>query len=554
MLDAASLFVQAGAQTLDNHELAMAEARRIAALLIRTEQMKRFIGRAAWLLIFSVASNATALAQPQRPNIVYILADDLGYGDVHVFNPVSGKIPTPHLDRLASQGMMFRDAHSGSAVCSPTRYGLLTGRYSWRTRMQSGVLNGYSPPLIAPDRLTVPAFLKLHGYKTACIGKWHLGWNWEKTAGVANAAEKKEPGIADINWTAPINNGPTTVGFDYYFGISASLDMPPYVFIENDRVTAIPTTEKKWIRSGPAAADFEAIDVLPALMSKAIARINDFAKDAREGKPFFLYLPLASPHTPVLPTKEWQGKSGLGDYGDFVLQTDAAIGDLLALLDKQGLTDNTLVIVTSDNGFAPPGDPDRVSRNAGHNPSGPLRGSKADIWEGGHRVPFIARWPAKIRPGSQSERTICHTDLLATCADLLEARLPENAGEDSVSFLPSLIGNSDAPNRPSLVNHSSTGRFAIREANWKLEFCPGSGGWAAPTDAVATEQNLPRVQLYNLATDLAETKNLYADHPEIVQRLRARLEAEIANGRSTPGPKQSNDIPQIQYEIPATKQ
>jgi arylsulfatase A len=492
----------------------------------------------------------SVVAAPPRPNIVYILTDDLGYGDVHAFNPESGKIKTPHLDRLATQGMMFRDAHSDSAVCSPTRYGLMTGRYSWRTRMQSGVLNGYSPPLIAPNRLTVPALLKQHGYATACIGKWHLGWDWPQTPGSTfDPAGKTVPAIGDIAWNLPIKNGPTALGFDYYFGISASLDMPPYVFVENDRATVVPTTEKKWIRSGPAAADFEAIDVLPELTSKALARINGFAKEAQAGNPFFLYLPLASPHTPVLPTKEWQGKSGLGDYADFVMQTDAAIGDVLALLDQLGLAENTLVIATSDNGFAPPGDPQRVVRDTGHNPSGPFRGSKADIWEGGHRVPFIARWPSKIRPGSQTERTICHTDLMATCADLLETKLPDNAGEDSISFLQVLLGTADAPNRPSIVSHSSTGKFAIHEGNWKLEFCPGSGGWAAPNDAEATKQKLPKIQLYNLATDIGETKNLYAERPEIVDRLRARLEDEIANGRSTPGSRQSNDVPRIQYEV-----
>ena len=489
---------------------------------------------------------------PPRPNIVYILADDLGYGDVQAFNPATGKIKTPHLDRLAAQGMMFRDAHSGSAVCTPTRYGLMTGRYSWRTRMHSGVLNGYSPPLIAANRLTVPALLKQHGYTTTCIGKWHLGWDWPVASGsTLDPSGKTGPAIGDIAWNEPIKNGPTSVGFDDYYGISASLDMPPYVFVENDRVTVIPTTEKKWIRSGPAAADFEAIDVLPVLTSKASAKINGLAQQARDGKPFFLYLALASPHTPVLPTKEWQGKSGLGDYADFVMQTDAAIGDVIASLDKQGLSENTLVIVTSDNGFAPPGDPQRVVRDAGHHPSGPFRGSKADIWEGGHRVPLIARWPSKIPAGSQSDRTICHTDLMATCAELLETKLPDNAGEDSVSFLPALLGHADVPNRPSIVNHSVTGRFAIREGSWKLEFCPGSGGWAAPTDAAATQQKLPRVQLYNLATDIGETRNLYAEHPEIVDRLRTRLETEIANGRSTPGPKQANDVETIPYE--ATK-
>ncbi len=496
-----------------------------------------------WVLVITIQSESPAVAQSSRPNIVYILADDLGYGDVQAFNPQNGKINTPNLDRLATQGMMFRDAHSGSSVCSPTRYGLLTGRYSWRTRMQSGVLNGFSPPLITRDRLTVPALLKQHGYATACVGKWHLGMDWPKSTGTSfDPSGKIVPALTDIDWARSIANGPTTLGFDYYFGISASLDMPPYVFIENDKVTSVPTTEKKWIRSGPAANDFEAIDVLPALTSRSSELIDSYAKDAQSGKPFFLYLALASPHTPVLPTKEWQGKSGLGDYADFVMQTDAAIGEVLARLDKNHLTDNTLVIVTSDNGFAPPGDPQNVLRKSGHLPSGPFRGSKADIFEGGHRVPFIARWPSKIPAGTISDRTICHTDLMATCSELLNTRVPDNAGEDSISFLPALFGKNEIANRPTIVNHSSTGRFAIREGVWKLTLCPGSGGWALPKDEEAIQQGLPSLQLHDLSQDPGEVANLQAAHPEIVNRLKARLRSEIANGRSTPGAKQANDV------------
>jgi arylsulfatase A len=496
------------------------------------------------VLAIAIRDESPAVAQSSRPNIVYILADDLGYGDVQAFNPQNGKIKTPNLDRLATQGMMFRDAHSGSSVCSPTRYGLLTGRYSWRTKMQSGVLNGFSPPLLTRDRLTVPALLKQQGYTTACVGKWHLGMDWPKSPGTSfDPYGKVVPALSDINWAGSIANGPTSIGFDYYFGISASLDMPPYVFIENDKVTAVPTTEKKWIRSGPAAEDFEAIDVLPRLTNRSIELIDGYTKSAHSGKPFFLYLALASPHTPVLPTKEWKGKSGLGDYADFVMQTDAAIGDVLARLDKNRLTDNTLVIVTSDNGFAPPGDPQNLLRKSGHLPSGSFRGSKADIFEGGHRVPFIARWPSKIPAGTISDRTICHTDLMATCSELLNVPVPDNAGEDSISFLQALLGKFDAANRPTIVNHSSTGRFAIREGAWKLSLCPGSGGWASPKDEEAIQQGLPPLQLHNLEKDPGEVTNLQSAHPEIVSRLKSRLRTEIANGRSTPGGQQPNDVP-----------
>ena len=281
--------------------------------------------------------------------------------------------------------MIFTDAHSSSSVCTPTRYGILTGRYNWRTRLQSGVLNGYSEPLIAKDRLTVPAFLKQHGYTTACIGKWHLGMDIPKG--------QPSPAIAD---------GPTTRGFDSYFGISASLDMPPFAFIENDRFTEPLTTTKKWQRSGPAAASFEAVDVLPTFTRKAVEFIGTQAKT---GKPFFLYMPLNSPHTPIVPSKEWQGKSGLGAYGDFVMETDWAVGEVLAALDKAGVGGNTLVILTSDNGCSKAAGIPALQAK-GHHPSADMRGSKADIFDGGHRIPFIARWPDRTKAGSRSAQTV----------------------------------------------------------------------------------------------------------------------------------------------------
>jgi arylsulfatase A len=314
-----------------------------------------------WLLC--AASLALTTFAAERPNIVFMLADDLGYGDVQCLNPTAGKIKTPNLDRLAQQGMTFTDAHGASAVCTPTRYGILTGRYPWRTRLQSGVLGGFSPPLIKPGRLTVPALLKQQGYATICIGKWHLGLTWPRPDSKSAVKAKGADELRTADWSRPILDGPTSCGFDYYFGISASLDMPPFVFIENDRVTATPTTEKKWVRSGPAAPDFEAVDVLPRLTAKAIEQINSHAADARQGKPFFLYLPFTSPHTPVVPSKAWQGRSGLGDYADFVMQTDDAVGQVLAALETQGLASNTLVIATSDNGFSPAGDPQNRLRD-----------------------------------------------------------------------------------------------------------------------------------------------------------------------------------------------
>lgn len=487
------------------------------------------------LLLLWIA--ALSFGRAEKPNILYILADDLGYGDVQALNPARGKIPTPHLDALAAQGMTFTDAHSNSSVCTPTRYGIFTGRYAWRTSLASGVLSGGSPPLIAPGRLTVATLLREQGYRTLCIGKWHLGLEWARWENPATRAQ--HPGWTH-DFSKPIARGPLTCGFDEFFGISASLDMPPYAFIEGDRLTALPTAEKKWIRQGPAAPDFEAVDVLPALTRRAVEAIGQRAADAKNGRPFFLYLPLTSPHTPIEPTPEWQGKSGLGAYGDFTMQTDACVGEVLAALEKHGLAENTLVIFTADNGCSPAAGIEALEAQ-GHFPSHERRGAKADIWEGGHRVPFLVRWPAKVKAGSRSDTTICLTDLMATAAEITGATLPETAAEDSFSFLPDLLGTGKSA-RPSTVHHSIHGQFAIREGSWKLALCPGSGGWAKPGDLAARQQGLPAVQLYNLATDPGETKNLEAAHPEIVQRLTAQLESIVANGRSTPGTAQKNDV------------
>ena len=480
----------------------------------------RFI--ALLILVGLPPGRVTAASQAPPPNIVYILADDLGDGDVKCLNP-RGKIATPNLDRLAASGMTFTDAHSSSSVCTPTRYCILTGRYNWRSRLQSGVLGGFSKPLIDRERLTVPALLKQHGYATACIGKWHLGMT----------LPEKE------NLNQQILDDPTTRGFDEFFGISASLDMPPYAFIHNNRFTTPVDTEKELYknRRGPAQTDFEAVDVLPALTRKSVDYIRE---QAAANKPFFLYLALTAPHTPIAPSKEWQGKSGLGDYGDFVMEVDWTVGEVLAALDRAAIASNTLVVVTSDNGCSPAAGVEALEKQ-GHFPSAQFRGYKSDIWDGGHRVPFIARWPGKVKPGSKSEALICLGDLMATCADILDAKLPDIAGEDSVSILPALL-DSTRPVRETLVHHSINGRFAIRQGNWKLELCPGSGGWGKPVDANAKKQGLPDVQLYDLSNDIGETKKVRTDHPEVVARLTKLLEQQIADGRSTPGARQTNDV------------
>jgi arylsulfatase A len=448
--------------------------------------------------------------------------------------------------------MVFTDAHSGSAVCSPTRYGVLTGRYAWRSRLQEGVLGGCSPRLIEPGRLTVAELVRRAGYRTTAIGKWHLGMDWVLHPGKPRFGDDIEKGADgwNVDFTQPIANGPNAVGFDEYFGISASLDMVPYTFIENDRVAAVPTVDKEFLmmhgregkatRKGPAAAKFEAVDVLPALTSRAVATIRRCADDAMAGRPFFLYLALAAPHTPIEPTASWLGRSGLNPYGDFVMQVDAAVGEVLDALEERGMAGETLVIFTSDNGCSPEAKFDEL-RARGHDPSAGFRGTKADIFEGGHRVPFLVRWPGVVAPGRRSNQLIGLMDLMATCAELVGLRLPDDAGEDSVSFLPALQGRDRGPLREALVHHSVNGSFAIRQGDWKLAFCGDSGGWSAPRPGTKDAEGLPPLQLYNLATDPAERHNVQDQHPDVVARLTSLMEKYVADGRSTPGPTRKND-------------
>ena len=507
-------------------------------------------------LLATLLCLSSAIHAADRPNIIHILCDDLGYGDVGVLNPEC-KIKTPHMDRLARGGMIFSDAHSGSSVCTPTRYGVMTGRYAWRTRLKSGVLGGLSPHLIDTSRLTVARMLKDAGYHTACIGKWHLGMDWTRHAGkeVTDLAIEPREQVWNVDYAQPIANGPLAVGFDYYFGISASLDMVPYTFIENDRVTKVPTVDKVFplyqgrdngrnCREGPATPEFETEDVLPALTKRTVEHIASRASAAKSGTPFFIYLPLNSPHTPIAPSKEWQGRSGISGYADFVMQTDDTLGQILDALDKHGLAKDTLIVFTSDNGCSPSADfPELLSK--GHNPSHIYRGHKADIFDGGHRVPYIVSWPAKVAAGTRYDHPACLTDFIATCAEIIGASLPPNAAEDSVSYLPALLGRGAKSPREALVHHSINGSFAIRQSQWKLAFCPGSGGWSEPKPGSPAEKGLPDLQLYDLATDIGESKNLASERPEVVASMKALLEKYIAEGRSTPGAAQSNDTPLI---------
>lgn len=511
------------------------------------------------LLCLAFVSVATAA---DRPNFVFILCDDLGYGDVKCNNP-EGKIATPHMDAVAARGMRFTDAHSSSAVCSPTRYGVMTGRYNWRTKLQSSVLGGLSPRLIEEGRMTVAAMLKAQGYKTAAVGKWHLGMDWVKHAGkdVAELSIEAANQVNNVDFTKPATNTPTAVGFDYYFGISASLDMVPYCFIENDHVTELPTATMSLLmnatpgkngttREGPGVPGFKGEDVLPTLTKKAIEVIGKHAS-AKEN--FFLYLPLNSPHTPILPSKEWQGKSGISLYADFVMQTDDAIGQIVKALEAGGIADNTVVVVTSDNGCSPSADFKQLAEH-GHNPSYVFRGNKADIFDGGHRVPFLVQWPAQVKGGTTYDHPVCLLDFMATAADITGTKIPDNAAEDSVSFLPALKGK-NVPVREAIVHHSINGSFSIRQANWKLELCPDSGGWSDPRPGgggkgkgkgkkgpATPASALAPLQLYDLSQDIGEKTNVQAEHPEIVERLSKLLEKYVADGRSTPGAPQKNTV------------
>lgn len=506
-------------------------------------------------LLACLLALASPLLAAEKPNLIVILADDLGMGDVACYNPDS-KIPTPHLDRLAAEGMRFRDAHTPSAVCTPTRYGLLTGRYAWRTRMTSGVLDGYSPPLIEADRVTVASFLKQQGYATACVGKWHLGLQWTRQDGSPESSDKGPQGVRpgfDIDHTRPFTGGPNAVGFDHFFGISASLNMPPFCFLLNDRPLHLPVLKQERLRDalfqatdeGVRSPDFTNFAVMPRFTGETMAFLEKQAA-ASEKKPFFLYAPLSSPHLPVVVNQEYRGKSQAGEYGDFVVETDAFVGAVLDTLDRTGLADNTLVLFTSDNGglfhyweaketddlkhYKITGRAEHI-REFGHQGNLQLRGTKADIWEGGHRVPFLVRWPGKTPAGRVSTELVELTDLLATAAAIVGEALPQGAGPDSRNILPALLAEKPAqPVRDFAVHHSLTGVFALRQGPWKL--IPehrGSGGFSQPKRLDPAKEGGPPGQLYNLETDPAETRNLYADHPEIVERLLKQLESLRGN-------------------------
>lgn len=481
------------------------------------------------------------------PNIVLILADDMGPGEPSY---AGGLIPTPALDGMVKEGMRFTDAHTSSSVCTPTRYGILTGRYNWRSRLKSSVLlEATAPALMNPTRLNLPRFLQQAGYHTACIGKWHLGVDWLRSSEeIGTGKEHNKDKSWNIDYSQPFKNGPVDVGFDEAFFILSSLGRSPYVYLRNDRALAIPTVNKgfphneynSYQRIGAAAKDFEASDCLADWAAESRRYIRQRAKDASK-QPFFLYLPLTSPHTPITPGKDFKGRyKQYSWYADFMAETDWVVGQVLEQLKQSGLDNTTLVIFTSDNGFAPyVMIPKMIA--AGYRPSGHFRGAKATLYEGGHRVPFIVRWPGKVAAGSTSDTTICTTDFFATFADILGRQddIPDNAAEDSFSFYACLAGK-DEPIRPFTIHHSISGKFAIRKGDWKLILTrDGGGGWNLPWEE--TKTTAEKVQLYNLKQDPSETKNLEKVHSDIVNELVNDLAQALHNGRTTPGAKQEND-------------
>lgn len=468
------------------------------------------------------ASGMAHAAGKRAPNIVFILVDDMGWGDIGAYNPHS-KIPTPNIDRLAQQGMRFNDMHSSSAVCTPSRYSILTGRYPWRASDKSGALSGYAPSLIDQGRLTVAGMLKKAGYYTAGVGKWHLGLgNGEQT-----------------DFSQPFHPAPTDHGFDYYFGLAASLDMPPYAYFENDRLIT-PATEKikaagkeagskgalgyHW-RGGAMAPGFKFEQVLPDFTDKAVEIVK---RQAKKAEPFFLYFALTSPHNPWLPLPEYRGKSLAGDYGDFVYQTDAMVGRVIAAIEDNGIADDTIVYFTSDNGA--PWDDERIEQYA-HRANADWRGRKSDVWEGGHRIPCIVKWPGRVAAGSVSDELLSLTDFMATMAAVTGQPLPDDAAEDSFNALPALERRNRKPIRETIIQESGKGMRSIREGYWKLELGLGSGGFSLP-DSVTPALGGPQGQLYDLEADPGELNNLWSAKPEIVERLTRKLREAEAAGRT----------------------
>lgn len=498
-------------------------------------------------LVTSVICGGTlwASAQQPLPNIVYIMADDMGIGDVSAYNPDS-KIKTPNIDQLASQGMRFTDAHTAASVCTPTRYGLLTGRYCWRTALKERVITAYDSCLIPEERETVASLLKRNGYQTALVGKWHLGLDWTPKNGDAFTCKPKDiAGYEEqIDFASPIKLGPSQLGFDYFYGIGASWDFPPYIFIENDQLVEQPIEKRGgWIGSVPEgmsvaevskdksvpkqlwregyAGSLEPEDALRVITDKSI----EYIQQKKSSDPFFLLVSYSAPHTPVVPGKQFRGTSACGLYGDFCQEMDAGIGEIIQALKAKKLLDNTLIVFTADNGASLKAIPPGAQKKYKHSPSYNLSGFKARLQEGGHRVPFIVSWPGHAPKGKTNDDLIGLNDLYATCAALVNEKVADNTAEDSYNILPILNGKALPTNQDRVMIHSDfRGFFSIRFKNWKLSY---------PKDL--------KPVLIDLASDLSEKNNLAEQNPEMVEKLTTMLTNAVRNGRTTPGESQLND-------------
>lgn len=493
------------------------------------------------------------MTRSSSPNVIFILADDMGYGDLACQNPQS-QIPTPRLDQLCSQGMRFTDAHAGSAVCTPSRYNVLTGRYCWRSRLKQGIIWEWDAPLIEEGRQTVGHLLQAQGYRTACLGKWHLGWNWTLQDGshpnehVKYGAYEGAARVAlgeKIDYTVPTTGGPCERGFDTYFGVDVP-NFPPYTWFENDRVVEAPTVEKPppeemYGHPGKMAPDWSLEAMIPEFTRRAVEMIEE---QPHQDKPLFLYLPLTSPHSPIVPNEPFKGKSGAGNYGDFVCEVDWVVGEVMDALERAGIAEDTLLIFTSDNGPEhETGDDIGVWKRAqeyGHYSMDGLRGYKRDAWEGGHRVPYVARWPGVTPAGAVCDQLVGLGDLMATCAEITGGRIEDGMAEDSVSLLPLLQGRVDEPVRKYAVHHAAHGPFAVRKGDWVLiDAVEGKDPTNHEPDWFREERgyeahDLPG-ELFNLGDDLAERRNRYLDEPAIVQELSELLEA-VKNGNQPTGP------------------
>ena len=495
--------------------------------------MKRCCAVLSVLCCLAAVATAATL-----PNVVIIYADDMGFGDLGANNPES-KIPTPNLDKLAAEGMRFTDGHSSSGICTPSRFALLTGQHHWRRF--HGIVGAFGPSKFKPDDFTLAKMFKSKGYNTACVGKWHLGWDWDAlkkenapTEEVVQWGKKKKAFTPEaFDWDKPVPDGPLAQGFDYYFG-DGTINFPPYCWVENDRVVEAPTVmmdtkrfkeipEGNWeFRPGPMVDGWDPYKVLPTLTDKAVAWLGM----QTAGQPFFLYFPLPSPHAPIIPGDEYRGKSGAGPFGDYVFQSDAMAGRILAALEKKGLADNTIVVFTADNG------PEKYAydrqKNYGHWSSGNLRGLKRDVWEGGHRVPFVVKWPGKTKPGSVSDETISQVDLAATFAAMVGYELKKDTAIDSYD-LGKLLGGKKygQPLRTATVQNTYDRAFALRQGDW-LFIDAKSGEHSKSPDWFNEERGYGKAStpglLFNLKDDLAQHNNLYASHPEKVAEMKALLE------------------------------